>query len=88
VHTNDGSTTTTDEPHLLVRIPELGEDGTQARPTANIPFIEPVYDQSSEEARKSQQSKFNNFENEVSEEDPTSTTQLLTTTQATSNNLF
>jgi hypothetical protein len=75
--------TTEDTPHLLVRLPEMDEEGIQSRPTENIPFIkptlisDPVYDGSSEEMRKIEDEKFNKFENEIVEEDvPESTTQL------------
>jgi hypothetical protein len=53
---------------LLIRVPEFNE-GVQRRPTQNIPFVEPVYDRSSEENRRSQQ--LDNFENEINEKDPT-----------------
>lgn len=55
-----------EEPLFLIRVPDF-EDGVQSRPTMNIPFVEPVYDRSSEEVRRAQQ--LIKFGNEISEED-------------------
>lgn len=54
------------EPIVLIQMPD-SEDGVQSRPSKNIPIVEPVYDQNSEERQK----EFIKFENEIAEEDTT-----------------
>jgi len=85
-----GTLATTEEPHLLIREPEFDEVGRESRPTADIPFIDPtvivevpLYDRSSEEARqtKNGQRMFENFDNEISEEEATT---IVATTEKTS----
>lgn len=85
------NTSTEETPRLLIRLPEMDEDGIQKRPTENIPFVdskgemEPVYDQSLEEARQSEQIK---FENEIAEEEKTTTIEAPTTQIFTGNSVW